>query len=161
MRWIVSVRSALASVGKFVLGGVILVVMFALPWLLISGAAAAAEILLPWLMVISIFLAAVCVLVLLPLAIIPATRDAASIGLLIASYVFGLTGWLLGLILTWTLWGWIAVVFGIMMAGVGVVPIAILATLLNGMWPELGVLVLAVVLTFGARMGAFTIVERA
>jgi TPR repeat protein len=36
--------------------------------------------------------------------------------------------------------------------GVGVVPIAILATLFNGMWPELDVLVLAVVLTYSLRL---------
>lgn len=45
--------------------------------------------------------------------------------------------------------------------GIGVVPIGILAALFNGMWPELGILVLAIVLTFGCRLfGAFLIANQ-
>lgn len=53
--------------------------------------------------------------------------------------------------LTLALWGVVAVVIGLILLGVGVVPIAMLATLLNGMWAELGMLAVAVVLTYGFR----------
>ncbi len=58
----------------------------------------------------------------------------------------------MGFLLTLELWGVFAVLIGLFFLGIGVVPIAILATLFNGMWVELGMLVLAVVLTFGVRM---------
>ena len=62
----------------------------------------------------------------------------------------------MGLLLTLDLWGGCAAVIGLFLLGIGVVPIAMLATLFNGMWIELGLLVLAVVLTFGLRiLGAF------
>ena len=106
---------------------------------------------LTWLMLLSILVLGINIVVLLPLALFPATRTWACKGFLISFYVFGLTGWLLGLLWTWYLWGGVAVIIGLFIFLVGVVPIAMLATLFNGMWLELGLLALAVILTFGFR----------
>ena len=65
--------------------------------------------------------------------------------------MFGFTLWVWGLLLTYDLWGAIAVLVGLVLLGVGVVPIAMLATLFKGMWLTLGELVLLTVLTFGTR----------
>ena len=76
---------------------------------------------------------------------------------MIASLVFGFTLWVWGLLFTYHLWGAIAVFIGLFLMGVGVVPIAMLATLFKGMWSTLGELVLLTVLTFGTRFaGAWT-----
>jgi hypothetical protein len=99
------------------------------------------------------------VVILTPLAIIPPTRHFAGSGFFIFSYVFGATGWCMGLLLTWVLWGGTAVLVGLFVFGIGVVPIAMLASLLNGMWVELGLLFLAVVLAFGLRILGIHLVE--
>ncbi len=117
-----------------------------------------AERFLPFLMLSCVF---VCSLViLLPLSIFSVTRTWAGYGFYITSFVFGITGWLMGLLLTGRLWGAIAVIFGLLILGIGVVPIAILATLVNGMWLELGLLVLAVILAFGFRFLGLTVFEK-
>lgn len=53
-------------------------------------------------------------------------------GLLIASYIFGLMLWMTGLMLTYTLWGLSAVFAGWFVFGIGVAITAIIATLFNG-----------------------------
>ena len=65
----------------------------------------------------------------------------------------------MGLLLTWMLWGGFAVMIGLFLCGVGVVPMAMLATLFSGMWLELGLLFLAIVLTFGTRILGIVITE--
>ena len=47
------------------------------------------------------------------------------------------------------------------MMGVGVVPIAILATLFKGTWSNLGLLIVLTLLTFGTGVYAYWISEKA
>lgn len=147
-----SVKSAITNIGTYALGLVIMLALLALPVLFIVGGVAIGEKILPWLMLLSILTLGFNIVILLPLALIPPTRPWAGLGFFISSYVIGLTGWFMGLLLTWMLWGGLAVVIGLVIMGVGVVPIAMLATLFSGMWAELGLLTLAVVLTFGLRI---------
>src|SRR5438046_9731864 len=58
--------------------------------------------------------------------------------MMIVSYVFGATLWVWSLLLTYTLWGGFWLFIGLFMAGVGVVPLAMIATFFKGMWAELG-----------------------
>ena len=58
------------------------------------------------------------------------------------------------------IWGTRAVFIGLFIAGIGVVPIAILATALNGEWAITGQIILLLVLTFGSRMLGFYFAER-
>ena len=145
-------KSTISSIGTCALGLVIFIAAIAIPVVFIIGAAWVGERVLPWLMWLCVWAVGFNILILLPLAVIPRTRGLAGLGFFLSSYVFGLTGWFMGLLLTWILWGLFAVVVGLLILGVGVVPIAIVATLFNGMWPELDVLVLAVVLTYGLRL---------
>jgi len=69
----------------------------------------------------------------------------------ISSYVFGLTLWFLGLLLTYFTWGFLGVFIGLVLGGVGVVPVAMLAALINGEFFTLGILVFLTMLTFGTR----------
>jgi len=73
--------------------------------------------------------------------------------------VFGATLWMEGLLLTLAIWGVGAVFIGLFLAGVGVVPIAMLATLIKGMWGPLIELVLLTIMTFGSRIGAMSLAE--
>jgi hypothetical protein len=144
----------LLGIGIFV--GIILLAVF-----FIKGGLWLSELLYPWLSLISAIAFFVCLFILLPLAIFRKTRAFSGLGLFIASYVFGATLWVWGFLLTYVLWGVVALFIGLFLAGIGVVPIAMLATLFNGEWSILGQLVLLLIFTFGTRMLGYHLVEKA
>lgn len=147
---------SLGATTKKAIATVIAVATMAVPTLFVFGGVGVGMRILPWLMLLSILLLGLDVVILVPLAFIRRTRAWAGVGFYVSAFVFGLTGWSMGLILTWALWGGLAVFVGIFLLGIGVIPIAMLAALCNGMWLDLGVLVLAVILTFGlGSLGSF------
>jgi hypothetical protein len=156
-----SVKSKLSTAGTYVLGAVIALALLAIPAVFLVGAEWLGTKILPWLVLLCVLALGFNVLVLGPLAIVPPTRQWAGIGFFISSYLFGLTAWFMGLLLTLQLWGVFAVVIGLFMLGIGVVPIAMLATLFNGMWAELGLLLLAVFLTYVLRVLGASLAESA
>lgn len=50
-----------------------------------------------------------------------------------------------------TLWGWIGLLVGLILMGVGVVPVAIVASVLVGQWELVKVFAFLLVSTFGIR----------
>lgn len=105
---------------------------------------------------------AIVVVILLPLAIFKATRGIAGTGIFFSSYVFGITTWFLGAAVTFATWGWSAVIIGLLLGGVGVVPIGILAAFISLSQPFLGLsLVVMVVIVFAARIGGMSLAESA
>jgi hypothetical protein len=66
---------------------------------------------------------------------------------------------LLGFILVYSIWDSLAVVICILFLGGGVVPIALLATAINGYWDPFFMLLVATVLIFGARIIGLRIAE--
>ena len=88
------------------------------------------------------------VLVLLPMAAFRQTQRLAARGLMYASSIFGITLWVWGLVLTYNLWGVGAVLVGLFLFGVGVVPMAMLATVFAAMWSIFGQLFLLVAMTY-------------
>lgn len=147
--------------GTFVLGLGFIVLMALIVGLFIHGGAWLGAKIYPWLVSISSITLVVTVLVLFPLSLIHRARGFASVSLLIASYVFGLSLWVWGLLLTYHLWGAWAVFLGLFLFGIGVVPIAMLATLFNGMWPQLGELVILTVLVLGVRAYSMYVAQKA
>lgn len=114
---------------------------------------------LPWFWILTWVTLAIVIFILLPLAIPRTTRGFSSVAMFIASYVFGATLWMMGLLFTLSIWGIKAVIIGVLLGGVGVVPIAILATLFHGYWLPLVELILLTVATFGCRIGALSLAE--
>lgn len=149
------------GLGAFVLGIGVLLLIAILIGLFIHGGAWLGEKVYPWLVGISAIALAISFFVVLPLSFIRRTRGFAAAGLFIGSYVFGLTLWVWGLLLTYHLWGALAVFLGLFLLGVGVVPIAMLATLFKGMWPQLGELVFLTVLVFGLRAYSIYLAQKA
>jgi hypothetical protein len=129
--------------------------------LFIRGGAWLAGVTYPWLRGVSELTLAVSIVIFLPMSLFARARVIAGNGIIIASYIFGLTLWVWGFLLTYTLWGTIALIIGLIFLGIGVVPIAMLATLFNGMWATLGELIGLTILTFGARAYGFRLLERA
>lgn len=69
---------------------------------------------------------AVVVLVLLPMAAWRRTRGAAGTGLLIAAFIFATTTWSLAAAITFGSFGWLGLIIGLLVFGVGVVPLGII-----------------------------------
>ena len=110
---------------------------------------------LPWLTVASEITIAASLLVLLPLSLLRRTRTFACAAILIASWVLAAVVWLWSVIITYTIWGWIGIIIGIFLAGVGVVPVALLATLVKSFWSVFFELLFMVAFIFGMR--AYTV----
>ncbi|MEE8576002.1 MAG: hypothetical protein V3T31_01995, partial [candidate division Zixibacteria bacterium] len=92
-----SIKSTASEVGTYVLGTIIILAMLAIWGLLVAGGVWVGEKILPWLMVLSPLLFGLNVVIFLPLALIPPARSFAGHGVFYSSYVFGATGWLMGL----------------------------------------------------------------
>jgi hypothetical protein len=71
--------------------------------------------------------------------------------------VFGLLTWLLSFILTYALWGFWAVVLGILLFGGAVVPFALLATMFESMWDAFFTVFVLLAVTFGSRVAGMFI----
>ena len=151
-------KDVFAELGGLLLVGAIVVLGVAVGAIFIFGTAWASSRLLPWFSVLARIAFLLVIFVFLPLAIPTVTRGFSSIALFVASYIFGATLWIYGFLLTLLIWGVGAVIFGLIIAGIGVVPIAMIATLLKGMWRQLIDLVLLTVMTFGCRVGAMSLV---
>ena len=100
------------------------------------------------------FALAIAIFVLVPLAIWRKTRGAAGVGLMVTSYIFGFTTWLLGAAVTFGTFGWFGLIIGLLVFGVGVVPLAIIGAIFKlGDGGMALVLFVMVVVTLGARFG--------
>lgn len=96
---------------------------------------------------------AIVVLLLLPLSIFKKTRAFAGSSISFSSYVFGLTTWVLGVVVTFSTWGWVALLIGLLFFGFGVVPIGILASFIKLKSVSLGfTLIVMSIITYGTRI---------
>ncbi len=136
--------------GCLVVSCVLIILVFLLV-LVIQGSAWLAGKILPALPTFMEIVIAIDLCILLPLAVFRKTRLLSSDGLYISSYAYGVTLWIWAFLLTYTIWGALAVIIGLFIVGVGVVPIAMLATAIKGQWQNLGLLLALVILTIGAR----------
>jgi uncharacterized protein len=103
---------------------------------------------------------ATCVFVLLPLSLFRVTRSFSAYGFYISSVIFGVSTWILGFLVTFQHWGAMGLILGVILGGVGIVPIGILASAFNSVWPQVGDLTLGLVVTFCARMIAVMLAQR-
>lgn len=145
------IMETLKSIGSMLLGGAIFIgIIIAIALFFAIGAQVAFTI-QPFVNWLAAILFVINIIILL-VAIIPSARGVAGIIIYVSSYVYGLATWIYGLAVTLALWGWIAVIIGIMLGGVGVVPIGMLAAIFNGHWDIFWTLLLTLVLTYIARV---------
>lgn len=140
-------------------GFLILIAIVSLPVIFFMGATWASKNLLGPLVSIGWALVAISIVILLPLSIFKRLRGFTGGGIFFSSFLFGLVAWLLGFILTYSIWGAWAAVIGILFLGGGVVPIALLATAINGYWDPFFMLLAVTILTFAARIIGMLIAE--
>lgn len=154
-----TIKDVLAGLGGVMLFVMVLLVSVGILAIFYFGSVWASSKLLPWFSIFTFIAFWLVVLVFLPLSIPRATRSFASVALFISSYVFGATLWMFGLLLTLSIWGLTAVIIGIFLGGIGVIPIAMVAAFVKGMWRPLFDIVILTVITFGSRIGAMSLSE--
>jgi hypothetical protein len=155
-----NVGKTLKNVG-LILGGLLgMTAVFGLAMIFIVGATAVSFWVKEWLAVIFWSNLLISFFILGPLSLIPPARFIAAIGFVIASFVFGAMMWFGGLGVTYETWGMAGVIIGLMIAGVGIVPVGMLAVLLQGEWQALIGFVILIVLTFGLRALGFWLAKK-
>lgn len=155
-----SVGEKLKGIGAGLAGLGIFAAVIALAVIFLRGATWLSETVYPWLMPAFFWTLISCLFVLGPTALFRGTRGFAVAGLLIASYVFGFILWVWSFLLTLKLWGMFAVIVGLILVGVGIVPVALLAVLFHADWPSLVDMAILIVATFGSRMLALWLAEK-
>ncbi len=152
--------SKLKTLGGSFLGTIGCLAVLVIPTLFFFGATWASNKLLPWFFFVSGLSFWILCLVILPLLFFRSLRAFSAKAIFGISYVFGATLWMWSLLLTIHLWGagWAA--FGLFFAGIGVLPMAFLASAFKGLWVVFGGLIFLAVMTFGLRMLSFWIVVK-
>lgn len=145
------VKQTVLEAGWTVIGLALMVGLVLIGSLFIEGSVVVSAKLLPWLMWAFWIVLAIDVAIFLPLALIRPTQGFAGMALIYTSYLFGLTLWAWSLLLTYDWWGWVGVVVGLVFAGIGVVPVAMLAALVHGAWLVLGEALFMLVVAYGIR----------
>ncbi len=144
-------RQLAKSFGSNILGFGILAAVVALPFLFFTGAAWLGNKILPYLSVLSLLAMAVTVVILLPLSAVRRLQEFIGNALILASYLHGATCWFYSLLLTLEAFGIIGVLSGLLLVGVGVLPLALLGAAWNQWWDHFGSLLLLASLTYTSR----------
>src|SRR5581483_7390696 len=137
-----SIATRVKDVGLGILGLLLMVGMLALSVGLLVGATSFSLWVLKWTPTAFEITLAVALLVFGPLALIPPTRAFSALGYIIASFAFGAIMWVWGMAFTYTVWG-------------------LFAALVHGDWGNLGGFVIMAVLTYGCRMLATWLAQKA
>jgi len=145
---------AVKNVGLGLLGIAIMVAMVFVAALLINGMAWVSGHVLGYLITFNNIVTVVCIVLLLPLAPFRKTRIVPAYGLYVASFVFGVTVWVYGFMVTYQIWGGEGVFCGLIMGIVGIVPLGIIAAAWHSEWVIVAELIYGIVLTYGARATA-------
>ncbi len=103
---------------------------------------------------------AFCVLVLIAFGAFKRTRGYAGGAVVIASWIAGAIVWSGCAMVTYAIWGLAALIVGIVLAGIGVVPMALIASALARDWSDFWALGAMTALAWGVRLvGAFLVVK--
>ena len=157
--------AALRTIGFFLLAIlaplVMLVVALGISAAFLSGTIWATGKIFPYVSALNGLVLVFTIFVLLPNAFFSSTPRFAGGGLMIASAVFAFTTWLWCMLLAWSTLVLGGMILGLIFAGVGVVPLAILGTLINGAWGTLGELALWALLSIGSWAWGARLLEKA
>ncbi len=150
-RWLLHMEK-LETLGGFLLGIFVLTAVGSLIGLFFAGAAWFSGHLLPLFSEASLASGTILFLILLPLSILKKARPFTAVIILVVSFIFGITLWMEGLFVTLSTWGTLAVVIGLLIGGIGVVPVGMLAAVFHGLWGAFFELLILVILTYSSRI---------
>ena len=126
--------------------GAFALLLFLSIWI-IKGAVWLGDYVYPAMQVITNIALTIAFFICLPLAIFKKMRFYCAIGILIAAYVSGLDLWVNSLITTYVIWGWVGVLVGFITGGIGMIPVSLIATMVDGQWGHFGGSIFALLIT--------------
>jgi len=132
------------------IGGLVLILLFfrGTPWI--------AENIYPWINTVSGIALIIVVPISLILSIFKRTRGIGGSGLFISSYAVGINLWVWSLMVAYSLAGIVWLVVGVLAGGIGIVPIAIIASLIRTEWAVAGQILILLLIVFALRgFGAY------
>jgi len=150
------------GVGGGVLGIIIFLLMLLLPVvfaiIFITGTAWIGSIIMPYLVTVNTIFTFISLFIFIPLLLFKTTRMWGGNALFFVSWIFGTTLWLFSFFATYELWGFLGLFIGLFFLGIGVIPVAFIASLFSGEWMMLAGITYMIILTFGTRfLGAYII----
>ena len=144
-------QKSLNSVGCFIFAIAAIVGSILAFGLFIRGGVWFTDKILPVLLVFSVGVFIFNVIVCIPLAFFRRTKLFAGKALFLSSFFYSVLLWLGCLVITFKLWGWFGIIIGLVLLGVGLVPIAVIATLVAGLWGILLHIILLILVIWIAR----------
>jgi len=87
-------------------------------------------------------------LICLPLSIFKKFRFYCAIGIAFASFIAGFDLWVHSLITTYVIWGWIGVLFGFITGVIGMIPVSLIALMIDGQWTHFWAGIFALMIIF-------------
>jgi hypothetical protein len=154
-------KNFLKSIGGFVLGAVLLVALLFLAVLLLRGSAWLSDKVLPVVNLIGEVSFFILVVIVLPLSFCKKCCGWCGVAFISWSYLCGLSLWMLSLLVTLGLWGYMAAIIGLIMVGVGVLPVALLACMFKGEWSMFFQLFVQLAFLVGCRFYGFYLARKA
>ncbi len=151
---------ALKGVGAAIFGISIVAAIIFATVLLISGTAYVGAKIISYLLSAAAILVVVCLMILLPLSLFRRTRMIPAYGFFVISFVMGLFTWMYGFLATYDFWGGTGIAIGILLGGVGVVPLGMIASALHSGWLAVVEMIAGLVLTFGAHFFSLFLVSK-
>jgi hypothetical protein len=149
----------ISTVGSILLNLVFLAAALMLPAFYLLGAERSTTYILQPLSVAAWVALFFTIILLLPLSMFKKLRPYTGAGIYMASHVFGLAGWAMGFIGTWILWSGWAAIGGTVLLGGAVVPFALVASAIEGLWTSFFLLLGLTALTFISRVVGLAIAE--
>jgi hypothetical protein len=156
-----NLKQRLKDVGMCAIGILAMAVLLLVVLLLLHGMVWVSDKVLPWLAYASVIVLVLYILVFLPLSLFRKTRGFSILCYYFASYGFGVTLWAYSCLIAFALWGYVGLILGLVLLGVGVVPIACLASIFHSAWGTLEILAAGIILTFGTRGFALYLTSKA
>lgn len=101
-----------------------------------------------------------CMTVLPMFALFKKTRIIAGIGYYISSYFLGLATFIQCLLITYAFWGWIGIILGLLLAGVGIIPFGLIASAIHGEWFIAGSILVNLIFVVGTKKIGLWLVEK-
>jgi hypothetical protein len=139
------------TITSFLLGIAILISIYVIGALIFEGTAYVVVVILPYLAIATGYVLPVFGIVLFPLTAFRRTRVFAVLAIVACTYLFGALLWCMGFVVTYSYWGFTGIFIGLVLAGVGVVPVALIAAAFHSEWYLVWNLLLGAALVFGGR----------
>jgi hypothetical protein len=143
----------LIGLGSIILFIVIGIAVIFLITFLVKGGVWLSALILPWVAPIIWFVFVINV-IMLPIAFFRTSRPFYGYALYISSYVYGITLWTWAFLISYAIWGFLGIIIGLIFLGIGVVPIAIIGSMVEGEWSTvLQLIVFAVIWLVSRSLG--------